>query len=347
MNGNYLDFYRNIFKYNTCDTITVHYIMLRYIYYLNSVLLFKKYVEEPLMSNIIVLGGSSGEYLAYKVAKILNAEFGEIEVKKFPDGETYIRILPDVNGKRVIYINSLQRGPNDLIIETFYTVDTLKDLGAKEIYLVVPYMAYARQDERFNPGEAVSILSLAKLFRLLDVDSIYTIDMHLHRITDPTKVFGAKFYNLTGVRELGRYVKKYYSLENTIVIGPDEEAEQWAKIMAEELGGLEYSVLEKKRISAEEVVIEARDINVAGKNIVIVDDIISTGGTIVEAVKALRKLGAKDIIVTCVHPLLVGKAYNRLTRLDLKDLVGTDTVLSPISKVSIAPVIANALKQKL
>ncbi len=299
------------------------------------------------MRDVIVLGGSSGEYLAYRVAKILNVDFGEIEVKKFPDGETYIRILSDVSGKRVIYINSLQRGPNDLIIETFYTVDTLKDLGAKEVHLVVPYMAYARQDERFNPGEAVSILSLAKLFKLLDVDSIYTIDMHLHRITDPVKVFGAKFYNLTGVRELGKYVKKHYSIENTVVIGPDEEAEQWAKIMAEELGDLEYSVLEKKRISAEEVVIEAKDVNVEGKNIIIVDDIISTGGTIIEAVKALRKLGARDIIVTCVHPLLVGKAYNKLVKLGLLDIIGTDTVLSPISKVTVAPVIANALKQKL
>jgi len=299
------------------------------------------------VKDVVVLGGTGGEHLAVRIAELLGSELGEIEVKQFPDGETYIRILADVSGKRIVYVNSLQRGPNSLIVETLYTLDTLKDLGAHEVYAVIPYMAYARQDERFNPGEAVSIFSLAKLFRALSIDGIYTVDMHLHRITDPTKLFGAKFHNLTGVRELGKYVKSNYSLDNAVVIGPDEEAEQWAKIMAEELGGLEYSVLEKKRISAEEVVIEARGIEVSGKNVVLVDDIISTGGTVVESVKALRKLGAREIIVACVHPLLVGRAYPRLLRLGLKDLIGTDTVLSPISKVSVAPAIVGALRKTL
>jgi len=297
------------------------------------------------MKDVIVLGGTSGFHLAYRVSKLLGAELGDVEVKSFPDGETYIRIISDVKDKTVIYINSLQPSPNDKIIETLYTLETLRDLGASKILAVIPYMAYARQDERFNPGEAVSISILSKLFRALDIDAIYTIDMHLHRITDPTKLFGARFYNLTGVRELAKYIKKNYSVENTVVIGPDEEAEQWAKIMAEELGGIEYTVLEKKRISAEEVVIETRDVNVKDKNIIIVDDIISTGGTMVEAIKAIKRLGAKEIIITCVHPLLVGKAYHRLLKLEPKDLIGTDTVLSPISKVSVAPAIVEEIKK--
>jgi len=105
------------------------------------------------------------------------------------------------------------------------------------------------------------------------------------------------------------------------------------------------TVLEKKRISAEEVVIETRDVNVKDKNIIIVDDIISTGGTMVEAIKAIKRLGAKEIIITCVHPLLVGKAYHRLLKLEPKDLIGTDTVLSPISKVSVAPAIVEEIKK--
>lgn len=295
-----------------------------------------------------MLGGASGAHIAVMLARLLSAELGEVEVSKFPDGETYVRVLTDVEGKRVVYVNSLQRGPNESLVETLLTLDALKDLGAGEVHAVLPYMAYARQDERFKPGEAVSIRTLAKLFRTLGLDSLYTVDMHLHRVADPAELFGTQFHNLTGVRELARYVREHHGpLEDAVVVGPDEEAEQWARIMADELGGLEYAVLEKRRVSASEVVVRARGVDVRGRLVLIVDDIISTGGTIVEAVKALRRLGARDVVVACVHPLLVGGAYARLLKLGLRDLVGTDTVLSPISRVPIAPAIAEALRRGL
>ncbi|WP_434731477.1 ribose-phosphate diphosphokinase [Thermogladius sp. KZ2Tp1] len=295
----------------------------------------------------LVLGGRNGDYLAVEIASLKGFELGSVEVKKFPDGETYIRVLSDVQGRDVVYVNSLQREPNEAVIETLFTIDTLRDLGARKVVAVIPYMSYARQDSRFNPGEAVSIHILAKLFRTVSVDHIVTVDMHLHRISDPSSLFGANFHNITGVRELGKYLKKHYSLTNAVVIGPDEEAEQWAKVMAEELGGLEYSVLEKTRLTAEKVVVEARGVKVEGKDVVIVDDIISTGGTIVEGVKALRSLGARDFYVAAVHPLLIGDAYSKLMRLGLKELVGTNTVLSPISRVSVAPAIVEVLDKVL
>lgn len=291
----------------------------------------------------IVLGGLNGEHLAIELSYTGAFQLGSVEIKKFPDGETYVRVLTDVSDNVVVYINSLQRNVNEALVETLLTLDTLKDLGAREVIAVIPYMSYARQDARFNPGEAISIQTLAKLFKTIKVDHLITIDMHLHRITDPSSFFGTNFHNITGVRELAKYFKKSHAVENAIVVGPDEEAEQWAKIMSEELGGLEYTVLRKTRISAERVIIDVGNVSVAGKNVIIVDDIISTGGTIVEAVKALRELGAKDILVGAVHPLLVGDAYNKLLRLKLKDLVGTNTVLSPISKVSVAPAIYNEL----
>lgn len=291
----------------------------------------------------IVLGGLNGEHLAIELSNTGTFQLGSIEIKKFPDGETYVRILTDVSDNVVVYINSLQRNVNEALVETLLTLDTLRDLGAREVIAVIPYMSYARQDARFNPGEAISIQTIAKLFKTVKVDHLITIDVHLHRITDPSSFFGTNFHNITGVRELAKYFKKNYIIENAIVVGPDEEAEQWAKIMSEELGGLEYTVLRKTRISAEKVVIDVGGVNVAGRNVIIVDDIISTGGTIVEAVKALRELGAKDVLVGAVHPLLVGDAYNRLLRLRLKDLVGTNTILSPISKVSVIPALYSAL----
>jgi len=286
--------------------------------------------------------------VAVQLARLLGAELGGVEVQRFPDGETYVRVLSDVAGRRVVYVNSLQREPNESLVETLLTLDALRDLGASEVHAVIPYMAYARQDERFKPGEAVSIATLAKLFRAVGPDSVYTVDMHLHRISDPAALFGARFRNITGVRELAKYVRAHHAerVRGGVVVGPDEEAEQWARTMAEELG-LEYAVLEKRRLSPTEVRIEARGADVRGRPVVIVDDIISTGGTIVEAVRVLRGMGCGEVIVACVHPLLVGRAYQRLLQLGLADLVGTDTVLSPISRVPVAPAIAEALSEVL
>jgi ribose-phosphate pyrophosphokinase len=295
----------------------------------------------------LVIGGSNGEHLAIELSQLMGLELVSVEIKKFPDGETYVRILGDVSGRDVVYINSLQRSPNESLIETLLTLDALRDLGATRLIAVIPYMSYARQDSRFNPGEAISVQTIAKLFKSMRLDHLVTVDMHLHRITDPSSLFGANFHNITGVRELAKYIKRNHSVENTVVIGPDEEAEQWAKIMAEDLGGLEYGVLKKTRITAEKVVVVAEGLNVQGKNVIIVDDIISTGGTIVEAVNTLRNLGAREIYVTTVHPLLIGNAYAKLLRLNLRDLVGTNSVLSPISKVSIAPAIGEKIMEIL
>jgi ribose-phosphate pyrophosphokinase len=295
----------------------------------------------------LVIGGSNGEHLAIELSQLMGLELVSVEIKKFPDGETYVRILGEVSGRDVVYINSLQRSPNESLIETLLTIDALRDLGAARLIAVIPYMSYARQDSRFNPGEAISVQTIAKLFKSMRLDHLVTVDMHLHRITDPSSLFGANFHNITGVRELAKYIKRNYSVENTVVIGPDEEAEQWAKIMAEDLGGLEYGVLKKTRLTAEKVTVVAEGLNVQGKNVIIVDDIISTGGTIVEAVNTLRNLGAREIYVTTVHPLLIGNAYARLLRLNLRDLVGTNSVLSPISKVSIAPAIGEKIMEIL
>ncbi len=294
--------------------------------------------EKPL-----VLGGLNGEHLAIELSSIGSFELGSLEVGKFPDGETYVRVLTDVNDRVVIYINSLQKNVNEAVFETILTIDALRDLGAREVIAVIPYMSYARQDTRFNPGEAISIYTLAKMFKAVKVDHLITVDMHLHRVGNPSNLFGANFHNITGVRELAKYFKRTHKIENTAIIGPDEEAEQWVKTMSNELNGLEYAVLRKTRYTAEKVAIEAGEVNVFGKNVIIIDDIVSTGGTIVEAVKVLKELGAKEIMVGVVHPLLIGNAYSKLLRLGLKDLVGTNTILSPISKVSVAPIIHGEL----
>ncbi|MEM2551842.1 MAG: ribose-phosphate diphosphokinase, partial [Sulfolobales archaeon] len=168
-------------------------------------------------------------------------------------------------------------------------------------------------------------------------------DLHLHRFRDPRHLFGDNFVNLTAVRDLVKYVSTSHKLRNCVIVGPDEESEQWAKVASEELGGLPYTVMEKKRISASEVVVEPRNPDiVTGRSAIVVDDIISTGGTIVETVRVLRNLGVREVYVAVTHAILAGRALSKLTQLELEDLVASDTVLSPISKVRTAPIIARS-----
>lgn len=298
-----------------------------------------------MLNNPVIFGSSSSEALAIKVAHLTGFELGKVLVKTFPDGETYVRFLNDVKDRDVILINSMYRRPNDLLIEFYFSVKTLKELGANKVIAVIPYFPYARQDSRFNPGEAVSLFIVVDIIEKLGVNHLYTIDMHLHRAGDITKLFkNVKAHNLTAIIELMKYITKNFRLQKPIVIGPDEESEQWAKIAAQFLN-TEYDILEKKRVSAEEVIIEVREVNVKNRDVIIVDDIVSTGGTMVEAVKALKKLGVRNVVTACTHPILVGNAYARILSAGALELIGTDTVPSPVSYVTVAPVIAKALKE--
>ena len=291
----------------------------------------------------IILGGSSAQVLAIKIGRLLKAPVLLPEIKRFPDGEKYVRITGNVNGKTVAVIQSFYHQPDEFLIEYFLMVDTLKDLGAKRVLGVVPYFAYARQDERFKPGEAVSFKIVTKLIEEVGTDEIYTVDTHLHRVEQLSEIFRIPAHNLTAVPLLAQYIKKNFELTNPIVIGPDEEAEQWAKVAAKELEA-EYDVLEKERLGPSEVRIKTRELDVKNRDIVIVDDIISTGGTMVEAIKMLKEHGAKNIIAACTHPILVQNALTKIYQAGALAVIGTDTVPSSISFVSVAPVMAEALR---
>ncbi len=297
---------------------------------------------------MLILGGSASQPLAEKVAKELGQEAGQLEVKRFPDGEKYLRIHDNVKDQDVVAIQSLYRTPDENIFELLLLTDTLRDLGARSITAVVPYLAYARQDSRFYPGEAVSSASVARLLESAGTTSFFTIDCHLHRLGDVAKVFKIPAHNLTAMHELGKYAREHFKPRNPIVIGPDEEAEQWATVVAKELDS-EHVAFRKVRVRKEgmtssKVEVDAGDIEVKGRDVVFADDIISTGGTIAEAANACKKGGAKRIFVVCTHPVLAEGALKRIKAAGVLKVIGTDTYPGPISKVTVAPVIAAALK---
>jgi len=294
---------------------------------------------------LLIIGGSASRPLAEKVARELGVSISELDVRRFPDGEKYLRVLDNVSGEDVAVIQSTYHSPDEYLFEYFLLAEALRDLGAKKIIAVIPYFAYARQDERFNPGEAVSFETVAKLIENVGTNEIYTIDAHLHRVQDISKMFKIPAHNLSAIPLLANYVQKNFKLNKLLVIGPDEEAEQWAKAAAETLS-IDYDVLEKRRLGPEKVEIKPRRLDVKGRDVLIVDDIISTGGTIVETVKVVKREGARKVIAACTHPVLVEDALEKIYEAGADAVIGTDTIPSPVSHVSVAPIIAEALTKE-
>ena len=267
-----------------------------------------------------------------------------VRVEHFPDGEIYVRVMNDIKGATVYFIQSMALQPNNYLMEYLLIMDSLKSLGAEKIVGVIPYLPYARQDARFNVGEALSLEVVARLIEESGTEGLITIDMHLHRLRDASEVFKIPVVNLSAAPLLARYIMENYELSDPVVIGPDEEAERWAQEGARAIG-VEYDVLEKVRKSATEVVIQPKKLDVVGKDVILLDDIISTGGTMVEAVRFLKEAGARKIIAACTHPLLVRRALERILSEGAIDVVGTDTVMSVASKVSVAPLVVEGIRR--
>lgn len=291
---------------------------------------------------MLVVEGSASETLAKNVSEELNCGFVQVEKKQFPDGELYVRLTKDVEGEEVAVIQSTCYPPNQNYMELFLLLDAVKDLGAEKVSAVIPYLAYARQDERFEPGEAISLKTVAKLIESSGADEVYMIDLHAHRIEKAPEVFEIPAHNLTAASVLAKYVNEEYDLEKPVVLGPDGEAEKWAKRAGEAIDA-DWDFMVKKRLGSKEVEITPRELDVSGRDVMIIDDIISTGGTMTEAIQILKDHGAEDIYAVCTHPVLSDNALENIEAAGAKEVIATDTIGSEVSKVSVAPVIAEAL----
>ena len=296
------------------------------------------------MPRLKIIGGSGGQLLATLVAHQLGLKTSKVEIRRFPDGEKYIRIDDDLAGQDVVLVQSIHHEPDNFLFEYLLLCDTVKDLGAKKVVGVFPYFAYARQDSRFNPGEAVSFRTVTKLIEDVGTAELFSIDMHQHRVERAGDLFRIPVHNLTAAPLLAEYVKANVPLQRPTVIGPDEESEQWAQAAAKVIG-TDHDVLQKRRLGADKVEIRTRSLDVQGRDVLIMDDIISTGGTIVEASKILKSQGAQRLVVACTHPILAQDALAKIYESGAEIVVGTDTVPSSISYVSVAPLIADAIRK--
>lgn len=288
---------------------------------------------------MLVIGGSASTKLAEKISKELDCRFAAVEKKSFPDGEVYVRIPVEVEGEEVLVVQSTCYPPNQNYMELFLILDALNDLKAEKVSVFVPYFGYARQDKRFKPGEAVSFKTVAKLIESAGPEEIYVMDIHGEGIENSPDAFQIPAFNLTAAPILSRYVLENYELESPIVLGPDEGAKEWARKAGKEINS-DWDFMVKKRLGSEKVEITPRGLDVENREVIILDDIISTGGTMAKAIEILREHGSGDIYACCTHPVLSNNALKKIENAGAKEVIGTDTIPSEVSKVSVAPVLA-------
>jgi len=292
---------------------------------------------------VIVTSLKNSSKLAKKIAKGIDAKFSQTEVSTFPDGDLYLRFKTEVKDKKVIIVESFQPNSNEALINIIFAAQTAKSLGAKKVVLFCPYLAFMRQDKRFNSGEAINAQIMSKLLNE-NIDKILTIDPHLHRILKMKDVFTIPAKNLTANHVIAQFIKKNF--KNVAVIGPDWESFQWADQISEEIW-VEDTVLEKDRHSTRKVDVEVtKEINLEGKNIVIVDDIISTGNTMIKAAKEAKKRGAKSINAIGVHGLFVERGLPKMQKY-FDSIYTVNTIEHETNKIDISPIIIEELKKRI
>jgi ribose-phosphate pyrophosphokinase len=286
----------------------------------------------------MVLGFSESEAQSRALADLLGIPFALVDVHRFPDGESRVRVPPLLPPRAVVY-RSLDQ-PNAKLFELGLAATAARCGGATDLTLVAPYLCYMRQDKAFVRGEAVSQTLMGALLASW-FDTVISVDPHLHRVSSLGQAVPARrALALSAAAPLGDYLVRH--LDRPLLLGPDRESRQWVAAMAE-AHGLDYAVAEKDRLGDREVAIRLPGIDPRGRNLVLVDDVISTGHTLAATAEALRPLGSRSITVLVTHGLFVDGALERLAAAGVDRVWSSDSVPHPTNRMALAPILAQAL----
>lgn len=282
------------------------------------------------------------EALAASLGAALPAEVGVLTVRRFPDGETYVRVETPVENRMVVLVCTLDR-PDEKLLPLVFAAATVRELGAKRIGLLAPYLAYMRQDRRFQAGEAISSQYFARLLSET-VDWIVTVDPHLHRRASLGEIYSVPTTVLHAAPLVSGWIAE--RVQRPVLIGPDAESAQWVHAVAG-AAGAPAVVLEKTRRGDRDVDIEVPDMERWRDHTpVLVDDIVSTARTMIETVGQLRHVGLVDPVCVVVHPVFAPGAYEELVAAGARDIVSCNTIPHASNRIDVTALLRSGLLEQ-
>jgi ribose-phosphate pyrophosphokinase len=291
------------------------------------------------LSELSIISGKSSENLAKELSKKVKGNFVKSEIRIFPDGESKITLIGKISGGKSIVVQSIYPPVDTNLVQALSLIAKAKE-NSSEVIAVIPYMGYARQDREFLPGEIVTMKVLGKLFKGAGASKIIVVDIHS---LIGFKHFSIKTKNVTAIPDLVKYFKKL-SLKNPLVISPDQGGKERAKKFAKEFNS-NYIALDKKRDkkTGKIKITTKRTDEVENRDLILVDDMISTGGSIIKATQFLKKQKCKKIYVACTHALLMNDAEKKIKKAGVTSIISTNTIPGKTSKVDISKIIAKAI----
>jgi ribose-phosphate pyrophosphokinase len=287
----------------------------------------------------VVLALPGNEPAARRIAGAADFELGQLEVRQFPDGETYVRALSNLKDRSVILVCTLAR-PDEKFVPLVFACATARAHGAARVGLVAPYLAYMRQDREFKPGEAVTSRVFARALSA-NVDWLATVDPHLHRTLALDQIYSVASRTVHAAPLLAAWIKA--NVPQPIVIGPDSESEQWASTIARDAGA-PYVVLQKTRRGDRDVTVSLPDMGQWRDHVpVLVDDIISSGRTMIEPTSQLLKAGMKAPICVTIHAVFAASALSELRRAGASQIVSANTIAHETNAIDVTPLLVPAI----
>ncbi len=295
------------------------------------------------MSDTILFSFLGNEDLTRNLARNLKMPLGEVQFRKFPDGESYVRILTEVKHKNVVLVCTLHQ-PDDKFLSLYFFCKIARTLQAKNVLLVAPYLSYMRQDKTFNPGEGITSKYFGDLISE-SIDGLVTVDPHLHRFKSLSSIYAVPSIVLRAAEEISRWVKQ--NVRDPFLIGPDEESKPWISQVAKNANA-PFIILNKIRYGDRNVKVSWPDLEAfKNKTPVLVDDIISTAGTMIETIKHLKNSEMKNVVVIGIHAIFAGDAYQNLMDSGVGQLVTCDTIPHTTNAIDLSNLLGKGIEQLL